>query len=300
MRKINNDINDDEIRVITSDSDDSSDVSREYSAHVGRRSWARVIVIMLACVLLVSGIVFVGMRLAHSGDVPEAVDPEMADSQVALQPVAQGDSDVRAMRPYVDISDTVVGDVSLSILTPVNASPTLHVGTDVLGDSSVVLAVQAADIRKDNGGIVGTFVVDGEIVSKGQAKSGFCAIIGEEVTIGVADATPFFERAVEGNGCFFRQYPLVVANQVVENKPRGVALRKAIADFHGQQVVVLSKTKVSFHTFSQSLVDLGVSNAIYLVGSSANGFAIDRSGNKKTFGQTPSDALSGVNYIVWR
>ena len=188
----------------------------------------------------------------------------------------------------------------LVILTPRDATPQLHIGIDVLQAPDVVMAVQAADIRSDNGGIVGAYVVEGNLVSKGQAKSGFCAIIDGNITIGVADATPFFEKAIESNGYFFRQYPLVVGNQLVENKPKGRSLRKALAEWNGTTVVVLSHSRLTFHDFAQTLVDLGVANAIYLVGSEAFGFAVDSEGNRTEFGKEAPSPEASTNYIIWR
>lgn len=198
------------------------------------------------------------------------------------------------------ISDTVCGSTPLVILTPQNAVPSLYVGNDIFADSTVVLAAQAADIRLDNGGIVGTFVLDGNLLSKGQSKSGFCAIVNSRLTIGVAESTPLLEEALESHGYFFRQYPLVVAGQIVENKPQGLALRKALAELNGQTVVVLSRRRITFHEFSQALVDLGVSNAIYLTGANAYGEARDANGNTFSFGTKSDSEQPETNYIVWR
>ena len=162
------------------------------------------------------------------------------------------------------------------------------------------MAMQAADIRGDNGGIVGAYVVEGNLVSKGQAKSGFCAIIDGNITIGVADATPFLEKAIESDGYFFRQYPLVVGNQLVENKPKGRSLRKALAEWNGTTVVLLSRSRLTFHDFAQTLVDMGVANAIYLVGSEAFGFAVDSEGNRTEFGKEAPSPEASTNYIIWR
>ncbi len=201
---------------------------------------------------------------------------------------------------FVEITDTTVNNVSLAVFHPRNATPMLHIGTDVLHDSDAVLAVQAADIRNDNDEIVGAYVLEGNLISKGKSKSGFCAIIGGNITIGVADSTPYFEQAIESDGYFFRQYPLVIAGQVVENKPRGQAFRKALAEWNGTTVVILSHTKLTFHDFAQSLADLGVTNAIYLVGSTSFGYAINSEGNRIEFGKEAINASANTNYIVWK
>ena len=228
---------------------------------------------------------------------------DTADSEelaVTQEAAAPGDTATVVKKGYVEITDTIVGNVPLVILTPRDATPKLHIGIDVLQTPDVVMAMQAADIRGDNGGIVGAYVVEGNLVSKGQAKSGFCAIIDGNITIGVADATPFLEKAIESDGYFFRQYPLVVGNQLVENKPKGRSLRKALAEWNGTTVVVLSHSRLTFHDFAQTLVDLGVANAIYLVGSEAFGFAVDSEGNRTEFGKEAPSPEASTNYIIWR
>ena len=213
---------------------------------------------------------------------------------------SNSDEVVLHKKGYVEILDTVVGRVPLVVLTPHDAVPSLYVGADVLQSKDVVLAMQAADIRSDNGGIVGAFVVEGNLLSRGKAKTGFCAIIDGTITIGAADATPLFEKAIESGGHFFRQFPLVVGNQIVENKPRGDSLRKALAEWRGAIVVVMSRTAMSYHDFSQILVDMGVTNAIYLVGSSSAGFAVNSHGIRTNYGEPSPPLYENVNYIVWR
>ncbi len=152
----------------------------------------------------------------------------------------------------------------------------------------------------DNGEILGAFVLKGNLLSTGRSKAGFCAIIGGAITVGVADTTPFLEQALDSGGDFFRQYPLVVGSQIVENKPKGKSYRKALAELSGKMVVIMSCDKMTFHDFSQALVDLGVTNAIYLVGSTAYGFARVEDGSIVTFGEKVENSPEHVSYIVWR
>lgn len=213
----------------------------------------------------------------------------------ATQPVATPSS-----RGYVERTDTVVNGAALTIFRPYDAVPKLVTGTLSLADSANIFIVQAADVRKDNGEIVGAYVKEGQLISKGERKPGYCAIIGGNITIGVADATPLLEQAIETDGYFFRQYPLVVANQIVENKNKGESLRRALAELDGQIVVVMSRRRMSFHDFSQGLVDLGVSNAIYLVGAYAYGYAVDKEGGITEFGTYYESENPYINYIVWQ
>lgn len=232
--------------------------------------------------------------------VNEAGVSELIDVDNVSEIDTVTDRDAAVTHGYVEVCDTTIGGVPLLVITPFDATPRLQVGTDALNDSAAVLVVQAADVRGDNGEIVGAFVADGRLLSKGQSKSGFCAIIGGQLTVGVAEATPYLEQALENEGYFFRQYPLVVANQIVENKPKGRALRKALAELNGKTVVVIGRKRQTFHEFSQTLVDLGVSNAIYLVGSLAYGYARDCDGNMIEFGLISDKAPENTNYLIWK
>ena len=282
MSRKNIDIDDNEIRIITSTSGNGTSTPPR---------WLYYAIVCTAVAIIAT----VYALLWGSDDTADS--EELAVTQEAAAP---GDTATVVKKGYVEITDTVVGNVPLVILTPRDATPKLHIGIDVLQSPGVVMAMQAADIRSDNGGIVGAYVVDGNLVSKGQAKSGFCAIIDGNITIGVADATPFLEKAIESDGYFFRQYPLVVGNQLVENKPKGRSLRKALAEWNGTTVVVLSHSRLTFHDFAQTLVDLGVANAIYLVGSEAFGFAVDSEGNRTEFGKEAPSPEASTNYIIWR
>ena len=163
-----------------------------------------------------------------------------------------------------------------------------------------MLVAQAADVRRDNRQIVGAYVINGEMLSRGKAKSGFCAIINNEITIDVAQTTPLLERTTEENGFFFRQYPLVYEGEVIENKPKNLSQRKALALLNDEVVVVLSHDRLSLLDFSQALVDLGVKNAIYLTGSSAYLKAKLEYGQIYEFGKRVENSYVNSNYIYWQ
>ena len=185
-------------------------------------------------------------------------------------------------------------------MRPHNATAKLVIGDSILDASDPVLVVQAADVRRDNGQIVGAYVINGDMKSRGKAKSGFCSIINNEITIGVAQTTPLLERATEEDGFFFRQYPLVYEGEVIENKPKNLSQRKALALLNDEVVVVLCHERLSFHDFSQALVDLGVKNAIYLVGSTAYMKAKLEDGNTFEFGTRAPNKYPNSNYIFWK
>lgn len=305
------DINDDEIRIISSIRDKDMSPNTESieakEAEPDKKpgpNRKRVLVILCAAILAVVVLAIV-LYVFFSGGEDDASELDLSTTPAVVAAAddieTTEESGIEASAAgYVAITDTVINSVPLSIFTPVGLTPSLSLGTDVLNDSTAKLVVQAADVRGDNGGIVGAYVNRGELLSKGQAKAGFCAIIGGKISVGVAEATPLLEQALETDGFFFRQYPLVVANQVVENKPKGTSLRKALAEWNGQPVVIMSNRKMTFHDFSQSLADLGVSNAIYLVGGKAYGFSVGANGDKTEFGTMQGQMHPNTNYIVWR
>jgi hypothetical protein len=118
---------------------------------------------------------------------------------------------------YTEIRDTIINDIPIRIYIPHHAEMSLHLGRLNRQDTTIIYAAQAADVRADNGGIVGAFVLKGEPKAWGLSKKGYCASINGKVTIGVADNTSLFEEATVSGGHFFRQYPLVKDGQVIDN-----------------------------------------------------------------------------------
>jgi uncharacterized protein YigE (DUF2233 family) len=69
----------------------------------------------------------------------------------------------------------------------------------------------------------------------------------------------------------------------------------------GQIVVVSSHAKESFHDFAQALEDLGVRNAIYLVGSQGYGFCRQSPDSVDSWGAPDEQRrFENVNFILWR
>ena len=120
--------------------------------------------------------------------------------------------------------------------------------------------------------------------------------------MGVSENSPLFEEATEKEGYFFRQFPLVDNGVLVENEPKNKTMRKALCSRAGQILVAVSETDESFHDFAQALVDLGVENAIYLVGShSSFGWFIDDKDEKTLFApDVHRGTYRNENYIIWK
>lgn len=269
-------------------------------------SWWTVAVIVIAFLIAV-GAIIIGLKICGTAEFSRTDNEEI---QYIYEPEPQNDSETEQFigtvtdstgEAFTEHVSRTVNDIDLNIYIPHGAKAELAVGTPDSTDSSIILAAQAADIRADNGKIVGAFVLRGKPVSWGLSKKGFVAIIDNEISIGVAENSPLFEEATEKDGYFFRQYPLVSEGRAIDNEPKGKAIRKAICDRNGEIMVIMSAGRESFHDFAQALADFGVDNAVYLVGSDHSyGFCRDRQGRFIPFSQKHRDSWKYENYIVWR
>lgn len=292
------DIRDDQIRIVGEE---------DQRKPISRNRWIVVIAVLGVIVLL---------ALILSGNNEEPVQQLSEPEPALFEPVVEPEPvpvsrewlgrDVEPSQAgFTEIRDTLINDIPIRIFIPHNAEMSLQIGRMNREDATIIYAAQAADVRADNGGIVGAFVLNGEPLAWGLSKRGFCASINGVVTVGVADNSPLFEQATEQGGYFFRQYPLVGDGVLIENEPKGKSVRRAICDRRGEIFMVESGTPESFHDFAQALVDLGVDQAVYLVGSSAYGWAIDEAGTMHEFGEDNyytgrRKMPKNTSYIVWR
>lgn len=290
------DIRDDQIRII--------------GEGIVRKSMPRWVWIIISVLVFATIGILVLMLQKHSNEQQVAASEEPA----LFEPMAESKSinsqrlgrEVDSLQMgFTEIIDTLVNDIPIRVFIPHNAELSLHIGKVDKTDKNIIYVAQAADVRADNGGIVGAFVLKGEPRAWGLSKKGFCASINGEITIGVADNSPLFEKATEDAGYFFRQYPLVCNGELVENELKGKSIRRAICDRQGEIFMVETGTIESFHDIAQALVDMGVDQAIYLVGSSAYGWAVDEAGEIHEFGEDNyytgrRKMPKNTSYIVWR
>jgi hypothetical protein len=289
------DIRDDQIRIIGEEGKRKS---------LSRGVWGIIIAILISSIVII--ILFLSR---YKDDNQEIIGPEPAifEPVMVSEPTQIGKigNNVDTNIGYTEIKDTLINDIPIKIYIPHNAEMSLHIGKINKEDTSIIYTAQAADVRSDNGGIVGAFVLKGEPKAWGLSKKGYCASINGKVTIGVAENSPLFEKATEEGGYFFRQYPLVSNGKLVENEPKGKSIRRAICDRQGEIFMVETRSIESFHDFAQALVDLGVDQAIYLVGSTAYGWAVDENGTIHEFGEENyytgyRNMPQNTSYIVWK
>lgn len=279
------DINDNEIRVIGST---KHEPERPNPKH---RRWLWVI---LAILLMVALYFFWAVnRRAYSPVVYYSEEPIADSSQIVSYPV-QADT-----KAYTIVSHDSINDIALRIYTPVGGHVELLTGQLPDNDNSIILATQAADYRADNGNISGAFVYKGELLSRGYPKYGFCAIIGDTLTMGMSKETILFERAVEQEGYFFRQFSLVHDGKFGEKVPKGKAIRRALCYYKESITIIETVDYESLHDFSQALIDMGVQESIALVGSIELPLYVDEEGNRIT-NEIEHQEEAQETYIVWR
>ena len=291
MKYRTEDIGDDEIRIIGEE------------PKTGSKGWKWLLLLLAGIVVGLAVWLMLSKKSEPiKNEVEQGVfDPvdEVEEQPAVKLPLAKAEETGKG---FIELADTTINDIPMRLYLPHHVSMSLQLGTIDRKDNTILFATQAADVRADNGGIVGAFVLEGEPKAWGLSKNGYCAIINDTVTVGVANNSPLFEEATEKGGYFFRQFPLVDNGMLVENEQKGKSVRRALCDRNGEIFTIETLSAESFHDFAQALTDLGVDNAIYLVGSNAYGWATDADGLRHEFGnpQPPKKKWKNISYLVMR
>lgn len=223
-----------------------------------RNPWKWIVPICIVGIVLVLSLVFI-----HQEE--EDVDLRTFKTELKAPPK----SDDFFIESGVEHYDAVENDVSMYVFHLIDMSAELSTDISQYTDSTECFIVQAADIRQDNGKFVGDFVLNGKKLSSGKRKKGYCAVIDGKITIGMSEDDEMMNRCIEEGGSFFRQYPLVSNGVMQENKLKGKSIRRALARKGNKFYVYETENRESMHDFAEALQDMGVSEAISLVGGDA-------------------------------
>ena len=210
--------------------------------------------------LLIAGI---AMALFLTLDKEETVDVKHFKTELKAPLRKQPEPE---MTSGVEYETQVVNDVWLYMFKILDMHAELSLDISEYADSTECFIVQAADIRKDNGKFVGDFVLNGEKLSSGKRKEGYCAIVDGRITIGRGTDDEVMNHCMVNGGSFFRQYPLVVDGVMQSSNVKGKSIRRALAQNEDGLYIVMTEERESVHNFSEALVDMGMKNAISLVG----------------------------------
>ena len=284
MDRLDN-ISENEIRVIGSSPD-----MQQHEPHK-RFVWYVVAIVLIA--LIIGLIVFFNRSCNNQVQLSKSVEsaPMLKDS-------------VDENPSYVEITDTIINNVSLHRYIPVNAKPKLVVGLIKDIPPYYILGAMAADFGDYNGEfrIAGAFVHQGEMLSYSKSKYGFCALLKDTVVIGNDLTTAYFEKAIEEKGDFFRQHALVHDGKVVNKVISQIeALRRSLCRLNdGRLCIIDTDMTVSLGDFAKVLCQYGVKEAIALMGTGAAvRWAVDEAGRRYIAGADEFEFPDVVNYIVW-
>lgn len=265
----------------------------DYKRHLPWWIWASIATVVFIV------IIFIVVKISVNHGISEANVGIHPSEETTPTNVWYNNMDA-SLPSCIDVYETAIDSVELKILTPYNAIPELHLGRIDTSDTEILFAALAADIRRDNGKIVGAFVYEGEPRSWGLSKRGYCAIFDNEITLGVADNSPLFEQATDQGGSFFRQYPSVDNGKMVANNPENLSFRRALCAYDGKVCIIVSTNRVLMNDFSAALVKLGVKNAIFLVGSTEDGWYRTEDGTLTRLGKKYTKSNPNINYLVFR
>ena len=221
-----------------------------------RKKW-----IWLIPLSLIGGILFVWVLLCT---FPQENTVDLRDFKTELNVTVKGEP--MFIESGIEHYSVVENDVSMYVFHMIDMTAELNTDARQYTDDTECFIMQAADIRKDNGKFVGDFVLNGKRLSSGKRKKGYCAIIDGKITIGMSDTDDVMNRCIEKGGSFFRQYPLVSNGIMQENELKGKSIRRALALKGDKLYVFETEYRESMHDFAEALQDMGVTEAISLVG----------------------------------
>lgn len=288
MDRLDN-ISENEIRVIGSNPD--------MQQHEPRRRPIWYVVAMVMALLIIGSAIYYCQSLTVASYAP------VEKVQIAKDSTMENSSYV-GNPSFVEITDTIINNVSLHRYIPVNAKPKLVVGLIKDIPPYYILGAMAADFGDYNGEfrIAGAFVHQGEMLSHSKSKYGFCALLKDTVIIGNDLTTAYFEKAIEEKGDFFRQHALVHDGEVVNKVISQIeALRRSLCRLNdGRLCIIDTDMTVSLDDFAKVLCQYGVKEAIALMGTGAAvRWAVDEAGRRYIAGADEFEFPNVVNYIVW-
>ena len=249
------------------------------------RKWWIVLLIGILCIVFIGYFMYNKEEEAQE-EIAEIIQDEESESIIAEQSeeVLRTDS---------------INDVALNIYALQNLRAGLALQLPSPEDTTIYFVLQAADVRKDNQEILGDFVLNGNQLARGKRKTGYCAILDGKISIGNSLNDEVKEYCIKQKGDFFRQYILVMDGEIQENRLKGKALRRALAQQGKDFYIVTSQNRESLYDFSEALSDMGFTKALYLVGGTSYGWY--RTGNiVHELGKKEENPLPNISYLVFR
>lgn len=251
---------------------------------------------VLAVALLITG----WFLLRKTAVSPQENDAFPLESDLALLEDEQQLASGVAKEVRISVVDDTVNDVPMQVFVIEGAKARLCIGRPAAQDTTVLMALPAADVRKDNLGIVGDFVLDGRRYGNGKRKEGYGALLEGQLFLGVSASDTVMNYCASRQGSFFRQYALVADGKIWPNRLKGKSLRRAVARKadDARVYVVVSRQRESLYDFSEALADYGMHDALYLPGGDAYAFC-KVGGDTLFLGLSEEHVYPNTNYLVF-
>lgn len=292
---MNNDISDDDIRVIG---------RKPKTDNSGKRRTALLVGIL---VLIAAIVVVLILLLRQNGADAEIVQQDVDNKEESI-PV-EGSGDIATGQPTADTADfrcidTIIEGVKIRIFESGNTAVSLAMFNEIdTNPTDVVFATQAANIRADNHNVIGDFVINGEVKVKGCPNDmyrGFCALLADKLIIGKAEKTTFLDSAIIKNGSFYRHCAYVTGGAPEQFDDPKEAIRRALCLKGGKVLVVESVDIVTSSNFAQILHRLNVDNAVGLMGGKNLDEWYRTDSSRTVLYQNPYEPNLNRNYLIFR
>lgn len=277
------------------DEEDEIQILGTSSAPKRKPNWKITALITVGLLIAVIGIYY----LSNSNKEEECDETDLLPVAEKKHETFHLENSIR-QTSQVKFSKDSINDVPLNIYLLDNLYAELSLQKPATDDTTVYFVLQAADVRKDRKGIVGDFVLKGEQLATGKRKTGYCAITNGKITIGNSLNDEIKDRCLSQQADFFRQYPLVINGEIQENKLKGKAVRRALAQLGNDFYIVISCNRESLYDFSEALSDIGFTNALYLVGGSAYGWWREDPTTIHELISEEDNRFPGANYIIFK
>ena len=230
----------------------------------GRPNRWKFIAFILAGVMVVTGLFYIGRHILHSR---EFIQSRYADTVIeALAQPVKG-------KPGIHAFTEDIANVKLKIYRLDNLKAHFADTVPDYADSTIYLVTRSSDYKiiGDKKEIIGDYIVDGEVVAKSNWRAGFMAIVDGNAQIGIDRSSKIANYVKKHNGSMFRQLALVSANISCDNQfiLRGKVTRCAYGrDRDGKLYFIETVEPETLSGFADALIEYGFIDAVYITGGS--------------------------------
>lgn len=170
-------------------------------------------------------------------------------------------------------------------------------------DSKNRLCVPAAFTSKNNKP-EGLIYLNGRLISEQKTSSGKGIVV---ISLGAIDiihinkVRQFLDSRTDSRFSLFQQWYLIENNKKGENPfPKSILQMRAIAKIKNETFVIESDSNVDSELFISTLINMGVSDAVYLdMGSWSEGWYKDSDNKIKSIGYDKSNTKRQTNWILF-